>query len=106
MRLAALCLGLALSIPAAAWADQASAIAAVRAQPRVIDATIDNGGNMYVSVKAEKLPWDQYAVQLCNLVRPHQARIFVIRIVDLTTVTAGKRPGDWKVFAQATCGKP
>lgn len=86
-------------------ADQATAIQAVRAQPRVIDAQADNAGNMFVSVKSDRVAWNQFADQLCAVVRPHQARIFRIRVVDVTSVAVGQPPAAWKKLAEARCGR-
>lgn len=88
-----------------ARADQASAIQAVKVQPRVIDAQMDNSGNMYVFVKPEKAPWPQFAAALCNVVKPHQGRIFRSRIIDVTQVNYGKPPGSWTRLAEADCGR-
>lgn len=87
-----------------ALADEGSAIRAVRGAPRAIDAITDQGGNMFVSVKAVKGDWDGYAVQLCKMVQPHKARIFRIRIVDVASVTAGRKPADWTKLGEARCG--
>ncbi|MGE5502789.1 MAG: hypothetical protein ACM31L_00050, partial [Actinomycetota bacterium] len=48
-------------LPALARADQSSAVQAARSQSKVIDALVDNGGTMWVSVKPDKLAWDQFA---------------------------------------------
>lgn len=97
-------LGLAFALAAApAFADQASAVQAVRGLPKVIDAMADNQGNLYVSVKAEKQPWDQFATAVCNAVKPHKARIFTVRVVDVLTVAVSKKPASWKVLAESRC---
>ncbi|MEW5729630.1 MAG: hypothetical protein AB1918_17505 [Pseudomonadota bacterium] len=88
-----------------ARADQATAIQAVRGQPRVIDALVDNAGNLFVSVKAERAAWDQFANHLCEVVQPHRARIFRIRVVDVTTVAFGQPPTAWKKLGEARCGR-
>lgn len=88
---------------APAYADQASALAAVKAQPRTVDAQVDTSGNMYVLVKPEKLAWPQYAAALCSLVKPHQARIFRIRIVELTQANYSKPPASWSRLAEGDC---
>ncbi|CUW39273.1 conserved exported protein of unknown function [Magnetospirillum sp. XM-1] len=99
--LAALCL-LPL-FAAGAWADQATAIATVRAQPKVLDASIDDRGNLYVVVKNETLSWEQYGAAMCRLVRPHQARVFQAHIIDMTSVGKGAKPAQWKRLAQVNC---
>jgi hypothetical protein len=88
----------------AAMADQASALKAVKAQPRVVDAVVDNSGNLFASVKPEaKVPWDQFAAQLCGLVRPHQGRIFSVKVVDLTSVTPARKPSEWRRLGESRC---
>ena len=86
-----------------AAADEVTALQAVRAQPRVIDAVIDNGGNLYVSVKPTAGAWSQFGSHLCNVVRPHHARIFRVRVVDITTVAGGRPQATWKKLAEAKC---
>lgn len=103
--LAILALGLLVhGTPAAA--DQESAVKAVRGHPRVIDAQADNSGNLYAFVKADtKVPWDQFAAYLCQAVKPHQARIFKIRVVDVTKASFSQQPNAWPRLAEAACGK-
>lgn len=84
-------------------ADQATAIAAVRAQPKVLDASIDDRGNLYVVVKNETLSWEQYGAAMCRLVRPHQARVFQAHVIDMTSVGKGAKPAQWKRLAQVNC---
>jgi hypothetical protein len=86
-----------------AWADQASAVQAVRAQTRVIDAQADNSGTLYAFVKADKVPWDQFAGYLCQVTRPHQARIFKIRVVDVTKANFSQNPNNWPRLGEAAC---
>lgn len=88
-----------------AHADQATAIQAVKGQPRVIDAQVDNSGNMYVLVKPEKAPWSQYANALCSVVKPHQGRIFRVRVIELTQANYSKPPASWQRLAEADCGR-
>lgn len=88
-----------------AYADQATAIQAVKAQPRVIDAQVDNSGNMYVLVRPEKVSWGQYANALCNVVKPHQGRIFRMRVIELTQANYSKPPASWQRLAEADCGR-
>ena len=88
-----------------AHADQATALQSVKMQPRVIDAQVDNSGNMYVLVKPEKVSWAQYANALCNVVRPHQGRIFRVRVIELTQANYSKPPASWQRLAEADCGR-
>lgn len=88
-----------------AQADQATAIQAAKAQPRVLDALVDNSGNLYVFVKPEKAPWGMFAAGLCGVVKPHQGRIFRTRVIDVTQVNHGKPPGTWTRLAEADCGR-
>ncbi|EME69027.1 hypothetical protein H261_15597 [Paramagnetospirillum caucaseum] len=97
---AVLCLLLAA---AGARADQVTAVAAVRAQPKVLDASIDERGNLYVVVKNEMVSWEQYGAAMCRLVRPHQARVFQTHIIDMTSVGKGAKPPQWKRLAQVNC---
>lgn len=87
-----------------ARADQASAIAAVRQVYRVVDAKADTGGNLYVLVKEENLDWGRYAAALCKLVKPHQARIFRVRMIELTKANNTKPPASWPRLGEAACG--
>lgn len=89
----------------AAHADQASALQAVKGQPRAIDAHVDNSGNMYVLVKPDKVSWGQYAAALCGVIKPHQGRIFRVRVIDLTQANYSKPPASWQRLAEADCGR-
>lgn len=87
-----------------ALADQASAVAAVRSQPKALDASIDDKGNLYIVVKDEKaVSWPHYATIMCQIVRPHQARVFNAHVVDLTSVGRGTKPVQWKKLASVAC---
>lgn len=89
---------------APAFADQTSALAAVRSQPKALDASIDDKGNLYVVVKDERaVSWPQYATIMCQIVRPHQARVFQAHVVDLTSVGRGTKPVQWKKLASVSC---
>lgn len=88
-----------------ALGDQASAIQALKAQPRVVDARADKSGNMYVLVKAENVSWSHFASAVCAFVRPHQGRIFRVRVVELTQADYGKSPASWPRLAEASCAK-
>lgn len=98
----------ALAVSTLAWtpavADQATALQAVKAQSRVVDAQTDASGNMYVLVRPENISWGHYAGALCSLVKPHQGRIFRMRIIELTQANRGKPPGSWTRLAEASCG--
>lgn len=93
------------AIAPAVRADQVSAIKAVRAQTRVIDVQADNTGNLYAFVKADKLAWDQFAIYLCQMVKPHQARIFKVRVIDVTKANFSQNPNSWPRLGEANCGK-
>ncbi|MGE5548059.1 MAG: hypothetical protein ACM33T_14230 [Solirubrobacterales bacterium] len=103
--LAALAVLAAAPAVAPALADEVSAVQAVRKQSRVVDTMLDNGGNLYVAVKPTAGAWDQFGAYLCNVVRPHHARIFRIRVIDLTSMGAGKPPAAWRKLAEANCGR-
>ncbi|OAN54046.1 hypothetical protein A6A04_12430 [Paramagnetospirillum marisnigri] len=106
MRYATLLAGLALALvlAAPARADQATAMADIRSRPGVLDASIDDKGNLWVVVKNANISWPQYAAFMCDVVRPHKARVFISRIVDVTSVGRGKKSSEWKQLAQAACG--
>lgn len=93
-----------LSLTVPAWADQASAVQAIRSQNRVLDAKPDNAGTLYVFVKAEKIAWAQYATYLCQVAKPHQGRVFKIRIVDVTQANFSQNPNNWPRLAESACG--
>lgn len=95
----------AVLLASPAMADQLSALNAVKAQPRVVDAELDKSGNMYVLVKAESINWTQIASSLCNVVKPHQARIFRIRMIELTQANHTKQPATWTRLAEGDCSK-
>lgn len=102
-------LGLAAVLAVLPWmpalADQVTALQAVRAQPRVIDAQVDNSGNLYVIVKPDKVSWSQYAAGMCGVVKPHQARIFRVRVIEVTQANYSKPPGSWTRLAEADCSR-
>lgn len=105
---AVLLAGLALTSAALApraLADGDSALAAARAVPGALDVRLDDRGNMFVVVKNDKVNWNQYAIYMCGVVRPHQARIFKTHVIDMTSVGRGAKPSTWKELAQADCGK-
>lgn len=102
-KLAALAVAALACTPA--QADQASALATVKMQPKAVDAQVDTSGNMYVLVKPEKIQWGQYAAAMCSVVKPHQARIFRVRVVEVTKAAPGKPQGSWERLAEADCGR-
>jgi len=95
---------LAMSI-SSAWADQSSALADIKAQNYAVDAQIDTSGNAYVLVKPAGLNWPAYAAAMCQLVAPHQARIFRMRIIDLTKANYSKPPATWPRLTEAACAQ-
>lgn len=87
-----------------ALADQASAVQAVRKQAHVIEAQMDASGNLYAVVKADaKVPWDQFAGYLCKVAKPHQGRVFKVRVVDVTKANFSQAPGNWPRLGEAAC---
>lgn len=90
---------------APARADQATALAAVRQQAKVVDASADTQGNMYVLVKPQSLAWDQFAAYLCKVVAPHQARIFRVRVVELTKAIRTQPAAKWDRLGEAACAQ-
>lgn len=106
MRRPVLAIAALLSLATPAVADQETALAAVRSHSRVIDAKIDSGGNLYATVKADaKVPWDQFAAFLCERVKPHQARVFKVRVIEVTKANFAQAPGNWPRLAEAACGR-
>ncbi|RAU21459.1 hypothetical protein CU669_13620 [Paramagnetospirillum kuznetsovii] len=94
-----------LATPSLALADQDSALAAARSRPGVLDASIDDRGNLWVVVKNANISWDQFANYMCDVVRPHKARVFIAHIVDVTSVGRGKKSSEWKQLAAASCAR-
>lgn len=97
---------LALLSAAPAFADQETAVKAVRSHSRIIDAQMDNSGNLYAFVKADaKVPWGQVGTYLCQVVKPHQARVFKVRVVDVTKANFTQVPANWPRLGEADCSK-
>jgi hypothetical protein len=98
-------IALALLMAAApARADLDGAVRAVKAQPKIIDAVADNAGNLWVTALPDQtIAWSAYAGILCKVVVPHHARIFLIKMVDATSVGASKKPTDWRLIGAANC---
>lgn len=93
-------------IAAPAYADQATAVQAVRSHDRVIEAQMDATGNLYAFVKFDaKVPWAQFATYLCQVVKPHQGRIFKVRVVDVTKANFSQNPNNWPRLGEASCAK-
>ena len=94
---------LLLSSPVAA--DPLSAMEAVRNIPGVLNAQEDAGGNLWVMVQNNpKTNWNDVAGVLCKVVRPHQARIFLVKMVDVATVVPKSKPKEWGLLGGANCG--
>jgi hypothetical protein len=105
MRILPALLGLlVLLAPAGARADRDSALAALRQQSLILESRIDDRGVLWAIVKPDKLAWDQFATFLCQQMAPHQARIFTVRVVDVTSIGRGRKQTEWKILAQAQCG--
>jgi hypothetical protein len=93
-----------LAAVAPALADVQSAVQSVKAIPRVIDAVPDPAGNLWVTVAPDPaVPWSQFAAVVCNVVRPHKARIFLVKMIDSGSVHS-KQPKDWRMIGGANCG--
>lgn len=104
-RLAGLAVFIAMAVCVAmpAHADLDSALTSVKAQARVVDAQADKSGNMYVLVKPEKLNWNLFAGAVCSLIRPHKARIFRVRVIEITQANNSKPPATWSRLGEAAC---
>ena len=86
-------------------ADPQTAVAAVRSIPGISNAMEDNAGNLWVMVQNN--PQGQYnlvAANICKIVRPHAARIFLVKVVDVATVVPKSKPKDWGFLGGANCG--
>jgi hypothetical protein len=98
-----------LALATLAWspahADLASALQAVKSQPRAVDAEADTSGNIYVLVRPEKIAWNQYAAAMCGVIKPHQARVFRVRVIEVTKASRGKPQGSWERLGEADCGR-
>ncbi|CAA7613541.1 hypothetical protein [Magnetospirillum sp. UT-4] len=93
-------------LAAPAYADRATALKALKGTPPVVDATVDNSGNLYALVKGDsKIPWNVVAANICRFVAPHQGRIFKVRVVDLTHALPAKPPAAWTRLGEADCGR-
>ncbi len=89
-----------------ALADERTAVAMIRHQPGVLNAVPDRAGNLWVSVLPNsKVNWSAYAQAMCRLVVPQRARIFLIKVVDATTVAKSKKPHDWHLLGGANCAR-
>lgn len=92
-----------LAVPVAA--NPQSATATVRLIPGVINAMTDNGGNMFVFVQNNPQgQWNTAAEKICKIVRPHQARIFLVKMIDAASVNQKNKPKDWSMLGGANCG--
>jgi hypothetical protein len=88
-----------------ALADQASAVAMVKQQMGVLDAVPDHAGNLWVKVLPNPgVDWSGYATALCTAIIPHHGRIFLIKVVDATSVKGSKKPQEWRMMGGANCG--
>jgi hypothetical protein len=105
LALLALAAGLAALGGGAAKADEAGAIAQVRQVERVVDVGVDTHRNMWVIVKADsKVNWNAFASGVCSLVQPYGARIFLVKVVDSTSVPHSRDPAKWTMLGGANCG--
>jgi len=104
LRVGGLALMAALSLAVPAWADIDSAVKAVGALPGVVNASPDSAGNLWVMVAPRAgVQWSQYAASVCLVVLPHHARIFLVKMIDVTSVHS-KVPKDWRMIGAASCG--
>ena len=94
--------GLLAAAPAAA--DVQTAVAMVRAEPGVLAAVPDGAGNLWVSVLANpQVNWNGYAQVICRMVVPQQARIFLVKVVDVNSTHQSRNPRTWKLIGGARC---
>ena len=87
-----------------AQADPQSAMAAVREVQGVQQAQEDSSGNLWVMVQRQPNGnYDAAAAQICRMVIHHQARIFLVKMVDAQSVTHKSKPKEWVVMGAANC---
>ena len=92
-----------IAMPAAA--DPQSAMALVGTIPGVLKAQEDTAGNMWVVVNNNpQVPWNQVANNICKIVIPHKARVFLVKIVDVASITPKSKPKSWAMLGGANCG--
>lgn len=88
-----------------AWADPQAAMAIVSSIPGVLRAEEDTAGNLWVAVNDNhKTPWNTVATNICKIVIPQQARIFLVKIVDAASIAPKSKPSQWKMIGGANCG--
>jgi hypothetical protein len=102
--------GLFLGVVAVLWssialADSMSAVGAVRTLPGVLNAVDDGRGNLWVAVQNRAgAQWNAYATEMCKVIRPYRARLFLVKVVDFTTIRPKSKPKDWLLLGGANCG--
>ena len=95
----------ALAFSTPALADLNSAVNMVKRLPQVLDAVPDNAGSLWVKVlPIPGADYMGYAKSLCTAIVPHHGRIFLVKIVDGTSVKSSKKPQDWRMLGGANCG--
>ena len=88
-----------------AWADPQSAMAIVSTIPGILKAQEDTAGNLWVVVQNNpQTPWNQVANNICKIVIPHHARIFLVKIVDAASIVPKSKPASWPLLGGANCG--
>ena len=86
-------------------ADPQAAMAIVSSIPGVLRAEEDTAGNLWVAVTDNpKTPWNTVANNICKIVIPQQARIFLVKIVDAASIAPKSKPSQWKMIGGANCG--
>jgi hypothetical protein len=100
--MAVLCaLVLSAAVPALAASP---AVELVKRQPRVVNAVADHAGNLWVTVVPDaRVPWNEFASILCKMVIPFHERIFLVKIVDLSSVGQSSTPRNWRLLGGANC---
>ena len=78
---------------------------AVRQQPKAVDVSVDKAGNMYILVKPEGLKWSDYAAYMCKVVQPHKARVFRVRVIDITKAIRTQPADKWDRAGEAACAQ-
>jgi hypothetical protein len=42
---------------------------------------------------------------MCGVIKPHQARVFRVRVIEVTKASRGKPQGSWERLGEADCGR-
>ncbi|MBL27776.1 MAG: hypothetical protein CMM50_09545 [Rhodospirillaceae bacterium] len=89
-----------ISLTTAAHADRDSALAALRAEPKIKDLYWSAADVLHVGVLDDGSPRKGYAMYVCEVLREHHAANGVrVRIMDIVAVT----DGNWRSLGEVKC---